>query len=491
MHGHEDEEGAPPPDRTPANIEAEAALLGALMLSNDLLDSVGHLPVEAFHEPIHQRIYGAIIKLRSHGSLATPITVKGLLPQDDAYAAVGGFEYLIGLVSTGAGIIGAKDFARQIRDLYELRKLRDLAFELVEASEGYDIDLTAKQVMAEFEAKASEIMLDTEAKTTSTFADAFDSVTGELEDIERGADPAGFHIKGYLDWNAVAGRMEEADFILLGGRPGMGKTGVSLAVALGAAQAGVGVDYLSLEMDRRKTTRRALANMMYQPGVTSSYQHLIDGKLTRDDWRAIGAAREQLEALPFTISDPAFMYVEDFAAHVRKLQKQFEKKGQTLKLVVMDYIQRLGTRKRFTSETEAMGYISRLLKAACKECGIALIALTQLSRALEQRDNKRPMLADLRQSGSLEQDADTVIFVFREEYYLERNEPSKDKMTKWEAWAGEISEVRDHLELYSSKRREGGLAKRVSRFVTKHQAIRDADDPQITNAPSFFDMDRR
>jgi replicative DNA helicase len=351
-------------------------------------------------------------------------------------------------------------------------------------------DIDPMGLIADLDGELSEIGVGAERFRTIGIGKAFDECMEEIYAVEQGKPPAGFAIKLLKDWNAVAGRAEEGDMTLLGGRPSMGKTAVSVAIACGAAAAGEPTEYFSLEMDRRKLTRRAIANLIYQPGVTASYQDLINGKLGMQDKAAIAEARKLIESWPLNISDPALMYVEDVAPAIRRRQRELERKGQTLKLVIIDYLGRLKTRRRFTSETEEVSYISRTLKDTAKECKIALIVLVQLSRGVEARDNKRPMLADLRQSGSLEQDADTVVFVYRDEYYLERSEPPKDKQEKWNKWADEIAAVRDVMEMYSSKRREGALVKRLSKFFTAHQAVRDQDFFQWQANASPFSMFR-
>jgi replicative DNA helicase len=206
-------------------------------------------------------------------------------------------------------------------------------------------------------------------------------------------------------------------------------------------------------------------------------------------WRRFEAAKDAIANLPLTVSDPPVMYVEDVAPHIRKRQREFDKRGSKLQLVVLDYLGRLDTRRKFNGATETVSHISKTLKAAAKETNVALVALAQLSRALEQRENKRPMLADLRDSGSLEQDADTVVFLYREEYYLERAEP-KHGTEKWDKWSDEISSVRDDLEIFSAKKREGALTKRVSKFLTRFQAVLDSNDPRVVGAPGLFNDDQ-
>lgn len=480
-----------PEDRTPSNEEAEAALLGALMVDNRLVDVVTRLQPEHFFWEPHSRIYAAIRELVSLGKVANPVTLHPTFRNDPALQAAteskNGAAYLAQLTGSGAGVIGAKDFADQIVDLYELRKLREIAAEAIERAESCDMTLSAREILSEIESKSLSLFVDAAVKTTVDAGDAADEVLKEVQSMAAGEEPAGFNLHRFNSWNKAVGRMEEGDFIILAARPSMGKTGVAAKVVVAAGEAGVGTDFLSLEMDRRRTTRRVLAQVAFNGvGKSVPYSSLGDGRVSRQEGSLLVEGAARLRELPITISDPDSMYVEDVGPHIRKRKREFERKGQKLKLVVIDYLGRLGTRRRFNSETEATSYISRILKAAAKEEKVTLVVLSQLSRAVEQRENKRPMLSDLRQSGSLEQDADSVVFLYRDEYYWQAVEPPRDQAEKWEKWSEEMDRFRDNLEIYSSKRREGPLAKSLAKFFLRYQAVVDFDDPIVNDAPTFL-----
>lgn len=470
----------------PHNVECEAALLGALMIDNRLLDHVTGLQAEHFVVAVHAEIFTAIKGRVAQGKTANPVTLKPMFEAHEGLKEAGGAAYLAQLTGSGAAIIGARDFAEQVTDLSTLRNLRAALREAIVRSSGAE-DVRPETVVADLETTLTELLPNPPIKSTVQFVEAFDQLANETEAVMAGQEPAGFVIERFRDWNAVVGRMEPQDFILLGARPSMGKTGAGMEVALGAAQAGHATDFLSLEMDRRKATRRAIASLIYDPPTSPTYAELTAGRVSHAQFQDMMRARDEIQSLPLTISDPPSMAIEDLAPHIRKRKREFEKRGLQLKLVVADYLGRFDVRKRIQGETELMSYISRLVKAAAKETDVVIVGLAQLSRAVEQRDNKRPMLSDLRQSGSLEQDADTVAFLYREEYYLERTEPPKDKHEKWQKWADELNRVRDVMEIYTSKKREGPLVKRMSRFFTHYQAVRDHDDPCVTGAPSFFD----
>lgn len=461
------------PIQLPANVEAEASLLGALMIDNRLVEDVTFLTAEDFFEPLHGKLFEKIRELVYRGEVANPVSLRPYFMADEDMKQLGGPGYMAQLTGSCAALIGARDFARQIRDLTYLRQLHTICDGFAARALDTSEDVDPATLLAQMDAELATIGVQADRMRSATIAEAWDEVEAEMDEVDDGAEPAGFVIKGFGDWNAVVGRMEEADLIYLGARPSMGKTAVGLAVAAGAAAAGHPTELILLEGDRRKATRRIMANMIYRPGVTSTYEQLVAGKRTMHDRAAMREAREVLNSWPLFVDDPDQMNVEEIVPAIRRRQRKLARKGQTLKLVVIDYLGRLGTAKKFSSERDQVSYISRKLKEAAKVCKVVLVVLVQLSRALESRDNKRPMLADLRDSGSLEQDGDTVVFLYRDEYYLERTEPPKDKVEKWNKWADEIAAVRDQLEIYSSKRREGPLLKKLAKFFTAHQAVRD------------------
>lgn len=474
-------------DPTPRNEEAEAALLGSLMLDNRIIDVVSRLQPEHFFWEVHGEVFAAIRKLAGEGKVANPITLRPYFENHPSLQNAGGASYLAQLTGSGATLIAATDFANQIIDLFELRTIRSLAYGAIERCENFSVDEQPRQIAADLEAAFADSLVAQPKRTTVSFAKAFQDSIQEIQDVSNGAEPAGFTIARYTDWNAIVGRMERQDFILLGARPSMGKTGVAATVAIGAAENGIGTDFLSLEMDRRKATRRMIAEVIYDIDDPLPYSDLVAGRLKRSHWSRLVNAQADLAKLPLTISDPPVMAVEDVAPHIRRRRRDLEKQGVDLQLVVLDYIGRLVARKKINGETEIASYISRTLKAAAKECDVAIVALSQLSRAVEQRESKRPMLADLRQSGSLEQDADTVVFLYREEYYLRQAQPKREQGEKYDKWLDELAACRNDMEIYSSKRREGALAKRVSKFLTEYQVVMDHHDPRVTNAPGLFD----
>lgn len=469
----------------PHNKDTEAALLGALMIDNRLVETIGtRLKAEHFFEPAHGRIFERIASLVAKGKKVSPITLAPYFDGEpiqfydaeaESFDPNGYRKYLAQLASVGgAGMLGARDFATQITELAMLRDLVQVARRVGEAAKHTDNEIDPMKVVQIAEAELGEVAaaFGVDAATSNaTIGEAWDETFDEIEDIANGRPAVGIQIDGYTDWNEVVGRMEPADLIYLGGRPSMGKTGVACAVALGAAEAGHATELLSLESPRKIIARRIMANKIYEQGVTSGYSALSDGKLTSADRKALAAGRAAVEQIPLGIDDPSSMNVEEVTAFIRRRQRAWAKKGHELKLVVIDYLGRFQTAKRIDNPSERVSYVSNRLKQAAKDTGVAMIVLVQLSRAVEQREDKHPVLSDLLMSGSLEADADTVVFVYRDEYYLLRDQPKQgDK--KYDEWRDDLTASRDRLEIYSTKRREGALTKRIGYFFSNEQAVR-------------------
>lgn len=471
---------------TPHNIEAEAALLGALLIDNRWVERIENkLRPTHFLEPAHGRIYERICTLVRKGKLANPITLRPYF-EGEVVATVDDetghtvekplVGYLAVLTGSGAALIGADQFAQQIVDLAMLREVIGVAREMGENAADTAEEVNPRRVIELAETRLLEItdQLQDRPVTGATWESAFEESIAEAETIADGGEAPGITIRGYDDWNDVVGRMQAGDYILLGGRPSMGKTAVACAVATGAALLEHGVDFLSLEMSRQAISWRMLANVIYEQGVTSGLTALREGRWTAQDRKAIAAGKALIAGKPLYIDAPDSMMVEELIPWLRLRKRIWQRRGIEQRLCVIDYLERFATRETFKSEQERVSYISRKVKDAAKECGVTILMLAQLSRGVEQREDKRPVLSDLRQSGSLEQDADTAVFVYRDQYYLERSRPAKDSGAKYDEWRDDLAASRDRVELYSGKRREGALTKRTGYFFTDEQALRSS-----------------
>ena len=460
----------------PKNVEAEAALLGAMMIDNRLADDLlDQLEPAHFFEPLHGRIFDAIRTLRRDGSLATPITLRPLFAADWAIETLGGVGYLAELTGSGAGLIGARDFARQIYDLAQLRALVEVGRALVDGA----ID-TAAEVNPRAQIEQAERMLaevseqGATAARATTFAQAWDRGFAHVEAVANGTATRGLQVRRLPEWNDLVGGMSAGQLILLGGRPGMGKTSVALAVAIGAAEAGHGVLFISREMPVDQLILRIIADLLFEAGSRATFDDVLSGRLSPADWQIATALRERLADLPLAFEEPATLNAARIPHLIRKHQRSLAAKGRELRLVIVDYLGLLDPPQSRGNREQEVGDTSRALKGAARSTGTALLALAQLNRGVEQREDKRPLLSDLRDSGSLEQDADTVVFAYRAEYYLRQTEPDPNDL-KHAQWALEMDAARDRLDIYSAKVRQGAPQRRKVFFFGGRQAVRSAD----------------
>ena len=486
---------APPPPSLPQNIEAEAALLGALMLDNRLVEDVQlKLRADHFFEPLHGRIFDGILRLTDRNMVANPVTLKPLFEADEAMKEVGGPAYLAQLTGSGAAIIGARDFAAQIYDLALLRSLVAVGREMVEGALDTSEDVAPLEQIERAETELYKVAEQggSESKV-KTFAEASKLA---LETAEKALNSGG-HLSGLTTGlnglNAKIGGLHKSDLIIVAGRPGMGKSALATNIGFAAAQrflrdqedgiepaksAGAPVALFSLEMSADQLATRILAE---ESGISA--ENLRMGKISQAEFRNLARAASELQSLPLYIDDTPGLTIAGLRARARRLKRQ---KG--IGLIIVDYLQLLqGTGKAGANENrvQEISEISRGLKQLAKELDLPVMALSQLSRAVEQREDKRPQLSDLRESGSIEQDADMVWFVYREDYYIAAKEPKRpsegDDTKVWEAhqqWQSDIESVYGLAELIIGKQRHGSTGKVRLRFEARITKFSDAADEQ-------------
>ncbi len=468
----------------PANVEAEAAVLGALMLDNRLVEDIGlKLKPHHFHEELHGRIFEAILKLTDKNMVATPVTLRPMFESDEAMKEVGGTSYLANLTGSGATLIAAKDFAQQIYDLALLRALIGVGRDLVESA----LDTSDSVApLEQIERAESELYKVAEEGGAEGKAKSFAEATRDaLQTAERALNSGG-HLSGLttgLDsLNAKIGGLHNSDLIIVAGRPGMGKSALGTNIAFAAAQrflrdtedgiepeksGGAAAALFSLEMSADQLATRILAE---QSGISS--ENLRMGKISKQEFRQLARAAAELESLPLYIDDTPGLTIAALRARARRLKRQ---KG--IGLVIVDYLQLLqGTgRNGSDNRVNEISEISRGLKTLAKELNVPVIALSQLSRAVEQREDKRPQLSDLRESGSIEQDADIVIFIYREDYYLAARQPADDH-PDFAAWQEEMGRVYGLAEILVSKQRHGATGKVRVKFDSRITKFSDRID---------------
>jgi replicative DNA helicase len=424
----------------PQNIDAEKALLGAIMMNNRSYEKVSDflLPTH-FSDPVNARIYESMIKLIEQGHQANPVTLKTYLERDEVIIAAGGMQYIAALAGSVVTIINTADYGKLIYDLHLRRELIALGDDIV--NDAFDVlpDETAINQIESAEQRLFNLAADgaTEGGFQS-FERAVVTALNMAEAAHRREGALAGVTTGLVDLDRKLGGLHESDLLILAGRPSMGKTALATTMTFNAAQyyattdnpddRGKAVAFFSLEMSAEQLATRILS----ERARVSSHE-IRTGKLSNENFAQLVGASQELNDLPMYIDDTPAVTVSTIRTRCRRLARQ-PRKGMApdptrnnLGLIVIDYLQLIAASKTERSENrvQEISSITRGLKALAKELNVPVIALSQLSRAVEQREDKRPQLSDLRESGSIEQDADVVMFVFREQYYLERAEPSQ------------------------------------------------------------------
>ncbi|WP_375396813.1 replicative DNA helicase [uncultured Sphingomonas sp.] len=465
----------------PQNVEAEAALLGAMMIDNRIADDISRLRPDHFFEPLHGRIFAAIKTVRDKQLNATPVTLRPMFEADPAMIELGGPGYLARLTGSGAGLIGARQFADQIYDLAMLRTLIGVGRELIDKAMDTSKEVNPRGQIEEAEEALFKVAGDDAGENiVKTFAQAT-MLAVEMADraLNSGGGVSGV-TTGLSSINGKMGGLHRSDLIILAGRPGMGKTSLATNIAFNAAQrwmqddedriedkkrVGAKVAFFSLEMSADQLATRVLAE---QARISS--QDLRMGKISQAEMDRLVVTAGQLQNLPFVIDDTAGLTIGQLHTRMRRLQRRHQ---GAIGLVVVDYLQLLSGSGRHAGENrvQEISEISRGLKTLAKDLNVPVLALSQLSRAVEQREDKRPQLSDLRESGSIEQDADVVMFVYREDYYLQAKEPKHpapgDDARVFEdhaRWSDDIQRIAGLAELIIAKQRHGATGKVTLRF---------------------------
>jgi len=477
----------------PSNIEAEAAFLGAVLFDNRVLEE---LPValqpQHFFESIHQKIFERILQLIDRNATASPVSLKPYFEGDEALADLGGTSYLMQLSGTGLGTLAARELSQQIYDLALLRELVVVGRDLVTGAMDTSEDISPEKQIENAEAQLYRVA---EGSATNESAKSFGAASMEsLRQIQKALNSGGKvsgKTTGFVSINSQTGGLHDSDLIIVAGRPGMGKSAIATNIAFNAAERlrtdreagiddsesiGAGVALFSLEMSADQLATRILAE---QSGISSSALRM--GKLSKEDFAQLAHASQRLSELPLYIDDTPALTIAGLRARARRLKRR-----HNIGLVIIDYLQLLqGTGRANDNRVNEISEISRGLKTLAKELEVPVIALSQLSRAVEQRDDKRPMLSDLRESGSIEQDADMVWFIYREDYYVASREPKRpvegDDVAVHEThaqWMQEMERVYGLSELIVAKQRHGSTGKVRLRFehkITKFSDLADED----------------
>ncbi|ANT61563.1 replicative DNA helicase [Salipiger sp. CCB-MM3] len=449
-------------DTMPHSIEAEQQLLGAILTNNDVYDRVAAiLGPQHFYDPVHRRIFEIAAARIAKNNLASPVTLKAFMEDDEGLKELGGPAYLARLAGAAVSSFAVRDYAQMIYDLAVRRDLIGLGRDISARATKVDVKSEPREQIVQ--AEQALYKLAEQGQTEGGFQSFLRAVTDAVNvanaAYQREGGLAGVST-GLIDMDKKLGGLHPSDLLILAGRPSMGKTSLATNIAFniakaykkgtrpdgteGAIEGGV-VGFYSLEMSAEQLAARILSEAAEVPS-----EQIRRGDMTETEFRRFVDAAKSLEACPLFIDDTPAIPIAQLAARARRL-----KRTHGLDVLMVDYLQLVrGTAENRVNE---IAEISMGLKAIAKELNIPVIALSQLSRQVESRDDKRPQLSDLRESGSIEQDADVVMFVFREEYYVEREKPSDDRLDEMAAWQERMERLHGKAEVIIGKQRHGPI----------------------------------
>ena len=458
------------PFRTaPHNIEAEQALLGAILVNNEAHDRVsGFLEAQHFYDPLHQQIYETAAKIITSGKQATPITLRTFFEKAEPIdAGLSVPQYLGRLAANAATIINARDYGRTIHDLATRRQLILIGEDMVNVAFDSPVDFPPKEQIEDAETRLFGLA------ETDKYGQGF---LGFNTALTNAVDMAGNAYKRDGNLSGIStkfsgldnkmGGLQASDLIVLAGRPSMGKTALATNIAFNVARArlrswterpelsaddsqhdGGVVGFFSLEMSAEQLATRILSE---QAGIGS--EKIRRGMISEQEFKQLVSVSQEMAAIPLYIDQTGGISIAQLSARARRLKRQ-----HGLGLVIVDYLQLMtGSSNKSDNRVQEVSQITTGLKALAKELNVPVIALSQLSRAVENREDKRPQLADLRESGSIEQDADIVMFVYREEYYVERTKPAEGT-AEFQEWLAKMSMINGKAEVIIGKQRHGPI----------------------------------
>lgn len=442
--------------KTLHSLEAEQSLLGALLINNKVFEHVSEfLRPDHFSNTIHQTIYESICRLVERSQVADPITLKPMLESNADLIEIGGINYLIDLAANISSTISAKDYAMMIHDFYLRRNLSSIGDNIIRDAHDTSAEQTAMERIEDAEKHLYELASKGDfSKGAISFKSALTEAVKMAEIAYRRESSVVGVTSGLIDVDKWLGGMHPSDLIILAGRPSMGKTALATNIAFNAAKAtldnprdGANIGFFSLEMSAEQLATRILS---MQAKISSD--KIRRGEIRAEDFPNIVTASRIIEDIGLFIDDTPALSITALRNRARRLKRQ-----HNIGMIVVDYLQLLegnGKSRGGENRVQEISDISRGLKAIAKELNIPVLALSQLSRAVEQRDDKRPQLSDLRESGSIEQDADVVMFVYREEYYEARKEPpvGTDKHIEWQQ---KMAKVMNQAEVIIAKQRHG------------------------------------
>ncbi|MFT6531519.1 MAG: replicative DNA helicase [Limimaricola cinnabarinus] len=452
------------PEQMPHSIEAEQQLLGAILTNNDVFDRIAMIvSKDHFYDPVHARIFDVAAQRIAKNALASPVTLKTFLEDDEGLKELGGPAYLARLAGAAISGFAARDYAQMIYDLAIRRELILLGRDIADRAAKVEVSSEPKEQIVEAEQKLYK--LAEQGSAESGFQSFLRAVTDAVKvanaAYQRDGGLAGVST-GLVDLDKKLGGLHRSDLLILAGRPSMGKTSLATNIAFNIAKAykrgttpdgtegainGGVVGFYSLEMSAEQLAARILSEASEVPS-----EQIRRGDMTETEFRRFVDAAKQLESCPLYIDDTPALPISQLAARARRL-----KRTHGLDALFVDYLQLVKGTGKGENRVNEVSEITQGLKAIAKELDVPVVALSQLSRQVENREDKRPQLSDLRESGSIEQDADVVMFVFREEYYKEREKPGDHEMDKMAVWQDEMERLHGKAEVIIGKQRHGPI----------------------------------
>ena len=454
----------------PNNIEAEQAVIGSILVSNDIFDDVSIIiDNKKFYDPVHQKIFAAIENLISKGMLANPITLKNYFENDNSLAELEGHEYLVKLTKFSTTIRQAIEYSKIVYDMHIRRELIKISETMTENASNKILDLPGNKIIEDSE----RLLFDLAEKGSfNTSFIKFDQALNYTIEMASNAYKNEEGIvgvpTGLTDLDDRLGGMHNSDLLIIAGRPSMGKTALATNIAFHSAKklhvkgTKSSIAFFSLEMSSEQLSTRILAE---QSRIKSN--DIRRGRISEEQFDKFIETSKNISELPLYIDETPAISIAAMSNRARRIKRLYG-----LDLVVVDYIQLMSAANTRDGRVQEISEITKGLKALAKELSVPVLALSQLSRAVEHRDIKKPQLSDLRESGSIEQDADVVMFVYREAYYLEKLEPRPATVEHAE-WQAKMNEVSNLAEIIIGKQRHGPTGNINVEFEAMFTKFRD------------------
>jgi len=457
--------------KLPSNLEAEQSLIGSVLVNNDIIDEISNIVNPAkFFDPIHRKVYQVIENLNNKGMIANPITLKNFFENNNGLNEVGGVDYLVKLTRFSSSTKQTIDYAKIIHEMYVRRELMGISDNISEDSQSEENEKTGENIIEDAEKSLFDLAeRGNFSQTFLKFNQALDQ-TIEMATLAMKNDQGIVGVPtGLTDLDEKLGGLHKSDLVIIAGRPSMGKTALATNIAYYAAkniydnnQKG-SVAFFSLEMSSEQLSTRILSE---QARIQSN--DIRRGKATEDELNRYIETSRNIYDLPLYIDETPAITISTLSNRARRIKRLFG-----LNLIVVDYIQLMRTSsKRYDGRVQEISEITQGLKALAKEIGVPVLALSQLSRAVEQRDDKIPQLSDLRESGSIEQDADVVMFVYREQYYLEKKQPKLGSIEHAE-WQSKMNDILGLADIIIGKQRHGPTGNIQVEFEGQYTKFKD------------------